>query len=68
MKVSKLVAFLPTGDWAEVESIDDVKVVPVNNVSLEFLSNSHISQRMAGQLAMCESEQEVNSLIELWNS
>lgn len=66
--MSKFIALLPTGEWAEVESKDDVAIVPVNDSHLEFLGNSHISQRMAGELSMCKTEAEVNHLVEGWNS
>lgn len=61
------IAFLPTGDWAEVEDLNDVAVISVTDEHLTWLSNFEVSQRMAGQLSMCNSESEVEFLIAGWN-
>lgn len=63
--MKKLIAVLPTGDWAEVESENDVQIVELTQRQLHTLSNDDHSQGTILQLTSDCTKENIDSILGL---
>jgi hypothetical protein len=60
-----LIAILPTGQWAVVESDNDVQYVELTDAQLEHISNNGVSENTILSIDSSCTEENINSILGL---
>lgn len=63
----KLIAILPTGDWAEVENVNDVQIVTLTDTQFNHLCNEGVADNTLLQIDSTCTEANINSILGLEN-
>ena len=65
MKKTRTIAILPTGDWAEVESINDVPIVEMTEKQFEALCNEGFTENTILQINESCTPDNIDSILGL---